>query len=200
VLAALAGLIVGTMGLAGAGYLWASARLLDPAPLSYSSVGWSPAEEAVLAVKLAPVAHSLAKGEAKHFSLTFTSDEANRLFQEQLLRAPAMAMSGSLQFGDTAAEISFSRRLFGAKYLNGKLRAAITGGAGDFEVQVFSLCLGRVKCPRPLLPELGHWLEGALETNKFFSREPWRLRGVSHSRKVVTVELETLPKKPSSPR
>jgi hypothetical protein len=194
VLAILAGLALGLGGLLFAGYMWASSKVLDKDPVVFRIKDWSAQDEAALALKIAPVARAVEKQEEKNFSLTFTPPEANRLFQEFLIRGHK-DLSGEIVCGDTAFIVKFSDRVELSRYINGELRADVSGSGGKFTVKAHSLKAGHFDLPKPFLGELGHWIEGTLATQKLLQNEPWRLQGVTRSKNSINVEIKTVPKK-----
>jgi hypothetical protein len=193
-LAILAGLVLGLGGLSVAGYVWATGKVLSPNPVALAHKDWSAKDEAALAMKIAPIARAIDSKEDKSFSLNLTPGEANRLFQEYLVRQDRQ-VSGELLEADDAFVFKFSRRVKKDGYLNGELRCEVSGSGGKFTAKALSLKAGRQAMPDALLPELGHWIEGALETQKPFQKESWRVTGISRGKGGVTVDVKTVVRK-----
>jgi hypothetical protein len=96
------------------------------------------------------------------------------------------------QFGDTATIIEFSVLAFEGRYLNGELRAHISGDDGDFQVTAYGLETGGFTWPRQAMPHVAKWLEGVLETQTLFKNDPWRLADYKAKKGDLKVKVRIL--------
>lgn len=188
------GLIIGLIGLSVAGYLWLDKNVLAKEPMPISKT-WNALDKAAL-LKLAPVAIAARIGRESEKTISLRADEMNYILQEQVLstKGPTQA---DVAFGDTVLIIHFAHRLSNGKYLNGELRAEITGQEGDFTVKVFKLTTGSYVWPGWVNSMLAKYLEGSLETQTFLKDQPLRITGLAHDHKSMRVTIKTL--KPVEP-
>jgi len=202
VMAVLAGVFLGLVGLSVAGWFWLDRKVLDREPLELVKKEWTAEDEARLAVKLAPAVESIEKGIEKDFSLSLSEREADRLMDLYVLEEPVEAELG-LEKGDTALVVRFSSRVSGKRWVNGILRAEIKGREGDFETRVYQFVTGQVVWPRTLYPQVAQWVEGLIETQAPFKNEPWKLTAVDHGGEDIEVKIRIIPRagdgRPSPP-
>lgn len=185
------GVLAGVIGIGVAGYLWLDKSVLSDQPLELEKPKWSVMDEAAMTAKMAPVAASIKLKKEATYDLTFKPKEVNWLLDEYLLPGQADDLEIAVSMGDTAMIVDFSQRLLG-KYLNGQLRAKVTGQEGDFEVEAYGFKTGDFTWPPELLAQVGQWAEGILETQKLFRDDPIRLWGISHDKKEIKLTVKTL--------
>jgi len=189
VMAVVAGIILGLAGLTAVGYMWADSKVFSKEPKEVLSEDWNRMDEAALAVKLVPAAVSSKSKKKVRNRVTLTQKETNYIIQRYIV--PDLDKTRvSVQLGDTAMVLDFSSKLPNGRFLNGTMRANISGEDGDFDVEVSSLKTGRYQWEQELLPTAAHYLEGMLEMQSFFHNDPWLLTGFEQDGKRVKAELE----------
>lgn len=185
------GIILGIAGLGLAGYFWVDTRILAPEPMEIPKTKWTAVEEAAIALKLAPVIRAVKKNRESEHKVTLRPREINHLLDDYVL--PDLGdLDLDVAFGDTVLIIRFSRRETEDRYLNGELRAVISGEDGDFEVTAHSFKTGKFDWPKPFLPRVAQWLEGVLETQTLVKDRPWRLRGIEQKKNGAKVVVEVI--------
>ncbi len=176
-IAVMAGVVLGVAGLLVFGYVWANASLLSDGPMQCEQTKWGVVDEAALTVKLSPVLYAIKRGNESEHEVTLSPKEVN-----QLLQAYPLPELGDpvlkVQCGDTLIRVRYSKCVFAKKYMNGMMRARVSGTGGDFKVSIKELHTGKVKWPKALLPQAAKWLEGLLETQNCLKDEHWRLEGI----------------------
>jgi hypothetical protein len=186
--AVIAGLVVGVLGLGLAAYFWAGTNLLE-AQASVEYPKWSALDEAVLAVKLAPTYIALKRDREETRELSLRPAEVNHLLDQHL---PPMFKQTllALDAGDTATVFIFSRAA-GGRFVNGEVRAEVTGGEGAFEVKILKVRVGKKFLPHSLFYPVSRWMESMLETQTPFKDQRFRVTGFRQEGKVFKVDIKT---------
>lgn len=194
-LAVIAGLVLGVGGLAGAAWLWAGVNLIAK-EATVTTGDWGALREAALTLKLAPAALALKRGQEKELEISLKPEELNHLLDQ---RVPEQFQKTRLALaaGDTATVIRFSRQLEPHKFVNGEIRADVTGSSGQFEVKVKRVQLGKKELPHSVHYLVSRWIETTLETQVPFKEDRYKLTGFRRDGNNFKVTIHTRPAKTS---
>ncbi len=196
VTAVFAGLVLGFVVLFIIGYYWINTKVLSTESVSYPDMEWTAKDKAGFTAKMAPAYFAMKNNRATEHKISLNPKEANHLVKDYIL-AEIPNSDAELVTGDTALTVSFSIPIHDEsnKFLNGKLRAQVSGEREDFEVKLYSLRTGDYDWPPVTHAWIAYWLRGSLETNSFLEDKPVVLESLSHDKEGLNMKISVQKRK-----